>query len=89
MEPALAEFDRLGRDAFLDQYGFGRARDYVLVTETGRYDSKAIFGVAFGYQHGTPLEAAEFRGGRVGAARRLAELGYSITGINLSSGGGS
>lgn len=89
MEAALTEFDRLGRDAFLHQHGFGRARDYMLVTETGRYDSKAILGVAFGYQHGTPLEAAEFSGGREGAAGRLAELGFSITGINLPGGASS
>lgn len=89
VDAALAEFDRLGRDAFLHQHGFGRARDYMLVTETGRYDSKAIFGVAIGYQHGTPLGAAEFSGGRAGAAGRLAELGYSITGINLSASVGS
>lgn len=85
VESALAEFDRLGRDALLRQNGFGRARDCMLVTETGSYDSKAIFGVAFGYQYGTPLEAAEFSGGRAGAAGRLAELGSSITGINVST----
>jgi hypothetical protein len=28
---AIAEFDRLGRDAFLSTYGFGKARGYFLV----------------------------------------------------------
>ncbi|MFH8249477.1 hypothetical protein ACH3VR_03795 [Microbacterium sp. B2969] len=82
VEQALAEFDRIGRDAFLHKYGFGAAREYMLVTDGGFYDSKAIFGVAYGYQHGRCLGADEFSGGRAGAAGRLAELGYSITGIN-------
>ena len=28
---AIAEFDRLGRDSFLNTYGFGKARGYFLV----------------------------------------------------------
>ncbi|GAA1994439.1 hypothetical protein [Microbacterium pumilum] len=84
VQRAIDEFDRLGRDAFLHKFGFGVARDYFLVTDSGRYDSKAIFGVAFGLQHGTPLGSDEFSGGRDGAAGRLAELGYSITGINFT-----
>jgi hypothetical protein len=79
---ALEEFDRIGRDAFLHKYGFGPARLYSLTTESGRYDSKAIFGAAYGYQHGTPLTSGEFSGGRAGAAGRLAELGFTITGIS-------
>lgn len=78
----LDEFDRIGRVAFLHKYGFGPARLYLLTTETGRYDSKAIFGVSYGYQHGVPLTSDEFSGGRTGAAGRLAELGFTITGIS-------
>lgn len=51
VEAALAELERLGRDAFLHRHGFGLAHDYMLATERGRYDSKAIFGVAFGYRN--------------------------------------
>ncbi|WP_457101601.1 tetratricopeptide repeat protein [Microbacterium sp. P5_E9] len=82
VDRALEEFDRIGRDAFLLKYGYGKARDYFLMTDTGRYDSKAIFGVAYGYQHGVPLGSDQFSGGRDGAAGRLAELGYSITGLS-------
>lgn len=82
---AIEEFDDLGREAFLHKYGFGPAREYFLTTDTGTYDSKAIFGVAFGYQHGTPLSSDEFSGGRDGAAGRLAELGFSVTGINTQA----
>lgn len=34
---AVAEFDRLGRDAFLDQYGFGQAKTYFLEVGGARY----------------------------------------------------
>lgn len=84
VQRAVEEFDKLGREAFLHKYGFGPARDYFLVTDTGRYDSKAVFGVAFGFQHGAALSRDEFSGGRDGAAGRLADLGFAITGINFS-----
>ena len=41
---AAHEFDALGRGAFLDRYGFGKAREYFLVISGKRYDSKAIMG---------------------------------------------
>lgn len=48
---AIKEFDRIGRPAFLQKYGFGQAREY-FVEENGRlYDSKAIAGAAFGFQY--------------------------------------
>lgn len=80
VETAIAEFDELGRDEFLARYGFRRARDYFLVTDSGRYDSKAIFGVAYGIQHGVALEWSDFSGGRTGAARQLRELGFQVEG---------
>ena len=46
---AIAEFDRLGRDTFLATHQFGPSRSYLIRTETGDYDSKAIAGVAHGY----------------------------------------
>ena len=42
----IAEFDQLGRDAFLNRYGFGQSRSYFLVHNGRYYDSKAIAGVA-------------------------------------------
>lgn len=38
VDAALAEFDRLGRDAFLHKYGFGPATEYFLIAEGGLYD---------------------------------------------------
>jgi 5-methylcytosine-specific restriction protein A len=46
---AIAEFERLGRDGFLEKDGFGNARDYFVEYKRYRYDSKAIVGVAYGY----------------------------------------
>jgi hypothetical protein len=43
---AMREFESLGRDEFLRRYGFGRSRDYELVHDGKRYDSKAIVGAA-------------------------------------------
>jgi len=48
---AVKEFDSVGRDNFLSKYGYGHATDYYLVFNNKHYDSKAIVGVAHGYQH--------------------------------------
>jgi putative restriction endonuclease len=47
---AAHEFDALGREAFPAHYEFGKAREYFLVLNGKRYDSKAIMGAAHGYQ---------------------------------------
>jgi len=62
---AMAEFDELGREAFLEKYGFGEAREFFLVHEGRRYDSKAILGAAHGYAlpDEGPLKSHEFNGG--------------------------
>ena len=77
---ALAEFDRLGRDAFLDQYGFGRAREYFVQQDGRFYDSKAIAGVAFGFQHPDrgPLRARDFSGGEATVEAKLEELEFTV-----------
>jgi 5-methylcytosine-specific restriction protein A len=41
---AVAEYDRLGQERFLEKYGFGAARSYRLVVDGKTYDSKAIAG---------------------------------------------
>ena len=47
---AIQEFDQLGRDAFLKKYGFRKAQSYDLRINGRSYDSKAIAGVAHGYE---------------------------------------
>lgn len=77
---AVAEFDRLGRDEFLDRYGFGSARSYFVLVEGRPYDSKPIAGAAHGHQHPAlgPLGPSDFSGGEDTVARRLRALGFEI-----------
>ena len=77
---AIDEFNRLGRDQFLEKYGFGHARSYLLVHEGQKYDSKAIVGVAHGYARPDlgPLKADEFSGGEAIVKRKLERLGFRV-----------
>jgi 5-methylcytosine-specific restriction protein A len=75
---AMAEYDSLGPDRFLELYGFGRARDYVLVFEGREYDSKAIVGVAHKYEYGQALLHDQFSGGKQEAAAWLKRLGFVV-----------
>ncbi|GAA1879247.1 HNH endonuclease [Asanoa iriomotensis] len=75
---ATAEFDRLGRRAFLRSTGFGPARAYFLDLGGRLYDSKAIVGYAHGVSAGTPLSPRDFSGGDETVARRLEALGFSV-----------
>jgi hypothetical protein len=77
---AISDFDRLGRDAFLQQHGFGRSRVYLLRHNGKLYDSKAILGVAHGYSGGDRhnLAATEFSGGDVTVASTLRRLGFEM-----------
>ncbi|MFI2644789.1 HNH endonuclease [Streptomyces sp. NPDC018610] len=75
---ATEEFRRLGRDIFLQTYGFGRAKSYELVLDGSRFDSKAIAGVAHGHATGDFLSAKDFSGGAATVARRLRELGFVV-----------
>ncbi|MGW4302967.1 HNH endonuclease [Streptomyces sp. NPDC004646] len=79
MEKAVGEFDLVGRDAFLERYGYGAARRYLLVHGGRRYDSKAIVGAAHGYLPGcAPLAAKEFSGGARHAVALLRQLGFEV-----------
>lgn len=75
---AIEEFDRLGREAFLERYGFGEARQYFILHEGRRYDSKAIVGVAHGYSHGKPLASSDFSGGENTVAAVLRRHGFKV-----------
>ncbi|MFE2277405.1 HNH endonuclease [Streptomyces sp. NPDC059454] len=75
---ATEEFRRLGRDTFLQTYGFGRARSYEMVLDGLRYDSKAIVGVAHGHATGDFLSPKDFSGGAATVARCLRELGFVV-----------
>ncbi|GAA4561072.1 HNH endonuclease [Planotetraspora kaengkrachanensis] len=76
---AIEEYDKLGRDAFLETYGYGPARGYFLLYDGKRYDSKAIVGVAHRDVDGWPLRAEDFSGGNATVARALRDLGFEVT----------
>ena len=77
---AIAEFDTLGRAAFLRKYGFRSAKSYYLKFNGKRYDSKAIVGSAIGYQfpENGPLRSQNFSGGEATVAPKLKSLGFEV-----------
>ena len=80
VQAAVEEFDHLGRETFLQKYGFGRARQYFLLVDGRLYDSKAICGVAYGIDNPSngPLRPANFSGGEATVARQLESLGFTV-----------
>ena len=76
---AIAEFDELGQDAFLDKYGMGKATGYLLHYGGREYDSKAILAAAHGFHSGfPPLTSGEFYGGENDAVKYLRRLGFVV-----------
>jgi 5-methylcytosine-specific restriction protein A len=77
---AVAECDRMGRDAFLAAYGFKSARAYELVVNDQAYDSKAIVAVAHKWVPaiGRALRYDELSGGVHGAVAPLVDLGFEV-----------
>ena len=77
---AMAEFDELGRQAFLKKYEIGAARRYWVVSEGRRYDAKAIIGAARGYQYPErgPLKTSEFAGNEKSVKELLEGLGFDV-----------
>lgn len=84
IESALAEFDEIGREAFLDKYGFKEARAYFIERGGKRYDSKAIAGAAHGYARSDlgPLQPIQFNGGEATVKPVMERLGFSVVNTN-------
>ncbi|MCX5501858.1 HNH endonuclease [Streptomyces sp. NBC_00053] len=78
---AIAEHDKVGREAFLDTYRFSKARSYVLVHDGQEYDSKAIAGVAHEWDHGSALLPEEFSGGKDHAVAWLKRAGFEVKSV--------
>lgn len=88
---AIEAFDALGRERFLERYGFGPSRSYFLVHSGKLYDSKAMVGVAYGFEnpsHG-PLNSADFVGGWTTARRWLEALGFEVRVLKSVTSGDS
>lgn len=85
VQSALDEFRELGRTAFLQRYGFSKSRDFLVRDpRTGELcDSKAVVGVAFGYQFRTEgaLKPGDFSGGEATVVAKLQSLGFEIVRI--------
>src|SRR5438270_12389166 len=79
---AIAEFDEIGREAFLDKYGFGPSREYVVVENGRQYDSKALLGAAYSHQRDgrDRLRSEDFSGGDE-TRRVLERLGFRVRSI--------
>jgi 5-methylcytosine-specific restriction protein A len=77
---AVSEYDRLGREQFLLEYGYGAAKSYYLILDGKKYDSKAIAGVAHGYARPDvgPLAFSDFSGGQTQVQNLLAKLGFEV-----------
>jgi hypothetical protein len=76
---AIAVCDDMGRDKFLNHYGFYRALRYVIQYKGHDYDSKAIIAVAhkFASSSGAPLKSKDFSGGQL-VVRLLQRLGFHV-----------
>ncbi len=81
MLKAIAEYDELGRVAFLEKYGFAEARSYVVVHGGREYDSKAIAGVAHQWDQGRALRPDEFSGGKQHAVAWLKRAGFQVKAV--------
>jgi putative restriction endonuclease len=81
VERALDEYDTMGRDAFLAQYGFAESRVYYLLARDRRYDSKPVVAAAWGFQHGEPLPASAFSGGEKTVGSALSRLGFEVAAL--------
>lgn len=86
---AIRECDEKGRDPFLREHGYRRARSYFLVVNGREYDSKAILGVACGYEHAgaNQLPYDAFSGGRDTVEKHLRSLGFEVRVTNDAQAG--
>jgi hypothetical protein len=77
---ALAEFDHLGREAFLQKYGFGGAGRFRIVHNDRQYDAKAVIGAARGFQFPErgPLRTSDFPSNARSVKGLLEELGFEV-----------
>ena len=79
---AAREFDALGEDAFLYEYGFGPPGDCVVVIDGRRYPAEPLLGAAHGHQYPEigPLADSDF-GELSEAGVKLRELGCEVRGL--------
>ncbi len=90
VQAALNEYLRLGQDAFLKRYGFGRASGYLVQDPVSLQwaDSKAIAGAAVGFQfpEDGPLKSSDFSGGMETVVPKLGLLGFEVRALDTKAG---
>ncbi len=81
---AIEEYDNLGQAEFLKRYGYGKARNFILLYKGRRYDSKAIVGAAYQHQFGSPLTSKDFSGGQATVVPKLGSLGFKVIALDVT-----
>jgi hypothetical protein len=87
VERAMDEYDSLGPDEFLARHKHEPNRGLVVLRNGHQYDSKAIFGVAWGYQFPEegPLAATDFSGGYATVVKYLERLGFEVIDLRAAN----
>lgn len=75
---AVDEYEDLGRDGFLNKYGFAAQVDVILEYVGQKYDGVAIAAAGHGFQTGTPLSSGELINRENEVAERLAKLQFRV-----------
>lgn len=78
VQRAMGEYDRLGAERFFAEHGFAPTTTYELVSEGRLYPPKAILGTAYEFATGKRLASGDFEGGKSGAVKVLAGLGFTV-----------
>ncbi len=76
---AAREYEALGEEAFLYEYGFGPAGDLVAVVDGRRYPAEALLAAAHGHQYPKlgPLADSDLSGATE-TTTKLRELGFQV-----------
>lgn len=82
---AIKQFDSLGREKFLKQYGFRKSGEYLLEYKGKDYDSKAIVGVAHRFisPRSKPMSSKEFSGGEATVKKKLEDLEFKVKKVSV------
>ena len=82
VKKAIAEFDQLGREAFLAKHDFSKVREYFVIHKGRYFDSKALVWAAHRYlgKTKTPLRHKKFSGGEASVRKVLLKLDFEVTG---------
>ncbi|MFP9139239.1 MrcB family domain-containing protein [Devosia sp. XGJD_8] len=80
VQAAMDEFDKLGRQSFLERYGYGESPTLLRAPNGNRYDAEPVLAAAVGKQHPGrgALKPGEFRADPAVVADKLEELGFAV-----------